>query len=89
MPEGTALAFRKVVMSIKEEKSDMLVEALTPDFRGDLRLVEEVARSGLDVYAHNIETVERMTPMVRDPRATYRQEWDHLLVLEKCEYNLQ
>ena len=30
-------------------------------------------RSGLDVYAHNIETVERLTPWVRDPRAKYRQ----------------
>ena len=27
----------------------------------------------MDVYAHNMETVERMTPFVRDPRATYRQ----------------
>ena len=32
-----------------------------------------VAGSGLDVFAHNIETVERLTPAVRDPRAKYRQ----------------
>lgn len=32
-----------------------------------------VARSGLDVYAHNIETVEALTPFVRDRRATFRQ----------------
>jgi lipoic acid synthetase len=32
-----------------------------------------VATSGLDVFAHNIETVERLTPFVRDPRAKYRQ----------------
>ncbi|KAK6052177.1 hypothetical protein COOONC_10319, partial [Cooperia oncophora] len=29
--------------------------------------------SGLDVYAHNVETVERLTPWVRDPRAKYHQ----------------
>lgn len=32
-----------------------------------------VASSGLDVYAHNIETVEALTPFVRDRRATYKQ----------------
>ena len=38
--------------------SEILVECLTPDFRGDLTCVETVADSGLDVYAHNVETVE-------------------------------
>ena len=36
----------------------LLVECLTGDFRGDLRGVEAVAMSGLEVYAHNVETVE-------------------------------
>ena len=51
----------------------MLVECLSPDFAGDMECVEAVALSGLDVFAHNIETVERLTPFVRDPRAKYRQ----------------
>lgn len=38
----------------------ILVECLTPDFRGDLRAVEKVALSGLDVYAHNVETVPEL-----------------------------
>lgn len=38
----------------------MLVECLTPDFRGDLTGVDTVADSGLDVYAHNVETVAEM-----------------------------
>ena len=36
----------------------MMVECLTPDFRGDLSCVEKIVDSGLDVYAHNVETVE-------------------------------
>ena len=40
--------------------SSILVECLTPDFRGDLKGVETVALSGLDVYAHNIETVQEL-----------------------------
>jgi lipoic acid synthetase len=69
--------FRKVVMKLKEKHLEVgkriLVEALTPDFRGDLKLVENVATSGLDVYAHNVETVERLQRRVRDHRAGYAQ----------------
>ena len=48
-------------------------QVLSPDFSGRVEDVVAVASSGLDVFAHNIETVERLTPGVRDPRATYRQ----------------
>ena len=51
----------------------ILVEALTGDMAGNLDHVSVVAKSGLDVYAHNIETVEALTPFVRDRRATFRQ----------------
>lgn len=60
----------------------MMVECLSPDFGGKLPLVDQVANSGLDVFAHNIETVERLTPFVRDPRAKYRQT---LAVLEQAK----
>ena len=60
----------------------ILVEALTGDFAGALEHVSIVATSGLDVYAHNIETVEELTPFVRDRRATFRQS---LKVLERAK----
>ncbi|CAJ0627435.1 4472_t:CDS:2 [Entrophospora sp. SA101] len=59
--------------------SHILVECLTSDFQGDLDCVSTVANSGLDVYAHNVETVEELTPFVRDRRANFRQS---LKVLE-------
>lgn len=65
--------FRQVVQQLKEKKPDLLVEALTPDFQGNEELIHAVATSGLDVYAHNVETVERLTPFVRDRRAKYHQ----------------
>ena len=46
-----------------------MVECLTSDFRGDLNAVAALVRSGLDVFAHNIETVKRLQRIVRDPRA--------------------
>ena len=65
--------FRQVIQQLKSKKPGLLVEALTPDFQGREELIYAVATSGLDVYAHNIETVDRLTPLVRDRRATYQQ----------------
>lgn len=44
-----------------------------PDFRGDSECVSRVATSGLDVFAHNIETVEELQAYVRDRRANFQQ----------------
>uniref|UniRef100_A0A2K6L3B3 lipoyl synthase n=1 Tax=Rhinopithecus bieti TaxID=61621 RepID=A0A2K6L3B3_RHIBE len=67
---------RKLDVPILEsvgEESKILVECLTPDFRGDLKAIEKVALSGLDVYAHNVETVPELQSKVRDPRANFDQ----------------
>src|SRR5438128_1261652 len=54
-------------------RPDLLVEALIPDFQGDLDAVRMVVDSGVDVLDHNIETVERLQGTVRDRRAGYAQ----------------
>lgn len=66
----------------------ILVEALTGDFQGNQECVATVARSGLDVYAHNLETVEARTPFVRDPRATFRQSLKVLDMAKKAQPGL-
>ncbi|RDA95390.1 hypothetical protein CP533_3522 [Ophiocordyceps camponoti-saundersi (nom. inval.)] len=73
LPDGGAAHFAETIRKIKMKKPDLLVEALTGDFGGNLDMVRLVADSGLDVYAHNVETVEGLTPYVRDRRATFRQ----------------
>ena len=73
LADGGARHFAETIMKIKSKAPTMLVEALTGDYAGDLEMVAKVARSGLDVYAHNVETVEELTPMVRDRRAKFRQ----------------
>lgn len=72
---------------IKGRDSDILVEFLIPDFRGDSGLVRKVINAEPDVLAHNIETVERLQWPVRDHRAGYEQS---LSVLEQaeCESNI-
>lgn len=80
--DGGSKHLASTVEKIKQKAPQILVEVLGGDFRGDLNLVDTLASSGLDVYAHNIETVEDLTPFVRDRRANYRQS---LAVLERAK----
>ena len=73
LPDGGAGHFAATVCAIKRRRPDILVECLTPDFSGDEALVAELARCGLDVFAHNVETVARLQRRVRDHRAGYEQ----------------
>jgi lipoic acid synthetase len=81
-----SMHFRRVIKALKKKKEDILVEALSPDFRGRYDLVRNVATSGLDVFAHNIETVERLTPHVRDYRAKYKQSMNVLAFVKQIPY---
>jgi len=82
LADGGAHHFAQTIRKIKQKAPHILVEALTGDFAGSLEHVSIVAKSGLDVYAHNVETVEALTPFVRDRRATFRQS---LKVLEHAK----
>eukprot|EP00213_Chloropicon_mariensis_P005603 CAMPEP_0197470428 /NCGR_PEP_ID=MMETSP1309-20131121/1108_1 /TAXON_ID=464262 /ORGANISM="Genus nov. species nov., Strain RCC998" /LENGTH=424 /DNA_ID=CAMNT_0043007263 /DNA_START=356 /DNA_END=1630 /DNA_ORIENTATION=- len=58
------------------------VEALVGDFNGKMEDVEKVATSGLDVFAHNVETVQALQNVVRDRRAGW---WQSLSVLKHAK----
>ena len=73
LSDGGSAHIAKTIALLKQKNPHLLVECLTPDFQGDLSHVRAVAGSGLDVYAHNIETVEGLQRFVRDRRAGYRQ----------------
>lgn len=73
LPDGGAAHYAACVRAIRAACPDTAVEALTPDFGGKQTAVAEVARSGLQVYAQNLETVRRLTHPVRDPRAGYER----------------
>ncbi|KKF97125.1 Lipoyl synthase mitochondrial [Ceratocystis platani] len=88
LKDGGAHHFADTIRRIKHKRPQMLVEALTGDFRGDLDMVKVVAQSGLDVYAHNLETVEDLTPYVRDRRATFRQSLKVLEAAKKSKEEL-
>ena len=78
LADGGAQHYADCVKAIKARTPETRVEALTPDFRGVPAHVETVVDSGLEVFAQNIETVKRLTHVVRDARAGYRQTLDVL-----------
>ena len=82
LPDGGALHFAKVIEQSKKDHPKLILEVLTPDFLGNLDQVDRVAAARPHVFAHNLETVRRLTPTVRDPRATYDQS---LKVLEHVQ----
>lgn len=83
LEDGGAGHFRNTVQCIKMLQPELLVECLVSDFRGDREAVKALAKSGLDVYSHNVETVERLQGHVRDPRAGYRQSLETLRVAKE------
>lgn len=79
LEDGGAKHFADTVRAIKAKTPETAVEVLTPDFQGVLKDVETIVDSGIEVFAQNVETVERLTHPVRDPRASYQQTLDVLL----------
>ena len=78
LPDGGASHFASCVRAIRRRSPKTAVEVLTPDFRGSEEAVRTVLASKPAVFAHNVETVRRLTPRVRDPRAGYDQSLDVL-----------
>ena len=79
LPDGGAMHYANTIRKIKKLCPMTKVEALTPDFQGDKASLDILLDSGLDVFAQNIETVQRLTHPVRDPKAGYQQTLDVLL----------
>lgn len=82
LEDGASGHLAKCIDAVRAESPSVLIELLIPDFQGDRAAVERVARTDLAVLAHNVETVERLTPKVRDPRAAYRQSLDVLRLVK-------
>ena len=73
LADGGAAHFAEVIRRCKADHPDLLVEVLTPDFQGDREALKAILAARPDVVAHNIETVRRLSPSVRDRRAGYDQ----------------
>ncbi len=78
LEDGGASHFAQAILELQRAAPKTLVEVLTPDFQGSRDALQMIVDAGPTVAAHNVETVERLTPRVRDRRATYRQSLEVL-----------
>jgi lipoic acid synthetase len=65
--------FAACIEKVRLENPKTVIEVLMPDFEGDVSCLQRIVDAQPDVIGHNIETVERLTPTVRDRRASYLQ----------------
>ncbi len=85
LPDQGAGHFSRTIRTIKKLDSEVIVEILTPDFRGDETCIETLVEAKPDVFAHNVETVRRLQKSVRDPRANYDQSLKVLAFVKKID----
>ncbi|HKF56702.1 MAG TPA: lipoyl synthase [Blastocatellia bacterium] len=77
LPDGGAGHFSRTITAVRKRLPEARVEALTPDFKGDIAAIRTVLEAAPDTFNHNIETVPRLYSTVR-PQARYQQSLDVL-----------
>jgi len=87
LDDGGSEHFAKTVSAIKIKDKNIVVEILAPDFGANRLMINKVINSGPEVYGHNIETVERVTPLIRDRRSTYKTSMKTLETIKLIKNN--
>jgi lipoic acid synthetase len=77
LPDGGAFMWAQTIRAIRKAAPETELEVLVPDFKGDRDCIATVVEAGPHVYAHNVETVERLHRMVR-PQAAYERSIETL-----------
>ena len=87
LPDGGASVFAQSATRIREVNPHTRIEVLVPDFSGDPRALNSVLVPDIQVVGHNLETVRRLTPALRDPRAGFDQSLNVLSYLSANRAN--
>jgi lipoyl synthase len=75
LPDGGADQWVRTIKCIKEINPHITIETLIPDFNGKTEYLKMIIDSQPDVVSHNIETVKRLTPLIRS-KAKYQRSLD-------------
>ena len=82
LPDDGAEHFAECVRRVRQARPGASVEVLPADFRGRRECVAVLCAAGPDIYNHNIEVVERLTPAVR-PQGSYRRSLEVLAMVKQ------
>ncbi len=84
LPDEGAGHFADTIVALRDAIPGVIVEVLTPDFKGKRWCIRRVVNAHPDIYNHNIETVERLSPVVR-PQARYERTLDLLQAVKNMD----
>ena len=82
LPDQGASHISRCIKATQKTSPRLLIEMLMPDFRGEKELIQKIIDVSPAVLAHNLETIRRLTPEVRDCRADYEQSLEVLRFLK-------
>jgi len=85
LPDEGAQHWHDTITEVRRQNPNTKVEVLIPDFNGNTQLLDVVLKANPDIVAHNLETVERLTPSVRS-RATYQKSLSVIAHIAKNGY---
>ncbi|MEO0446456.1 MAG: lipoyl synthase [Verrucomicrobiota bacterium] len=77
LADGGAEHFARTIEAVRRKNPELVIEILVPDFNGKDDAIQTVMDAHPHIFNHNLETVERLTPLVRS-RAKYQRSLDVL-----------
>ena len=88
LPDEGSEHFARTIQCIKSNCPNTVVESLIPDFSGKEKFIETIVRAKPNVMGHNVETVKRLSPYVRDLRANYTQSLKVLKYVKELDSSI-
>ncbi len=88
LPDYGAGHFAACVTAVRTMSPQTRIEVLIPDFQGNPSSLETLVKAKPDVVSHNLETVERLSPEIRDRRAGYRQSLGVLQMAKRIDQKM-
>ena len=88
LPDEGSEHFARTIQCIKSECPNTVVESLIPDFSGNEKFIETIVKAKPNVIGHNIETVKRLSPSIRDLRANYKQSLKVLKYVKELDSSI-
>jgi len=88
LPDEGSEHFARTIQCIKSECPNTVVESLIPDFSGNEKFIETIVKAKPNVIGHNVETVKRLSPSIRDLRANYNQSLKVLKYVKELDSSI-
>ena len=87
LPDQGSNHFKKTISALRNKMQNIVIEVLTPDFRGDKTCIKTVVETSPDIYNHNLETVPRLYKEVR-PGAIYERSLELIRYVKELNPNI-